>query len=101
MIAVGMQPSEGALELGACSSRCDRDAPLAAHTLAAKVRHAVERKQYPRSRETVCNIIRDSHVMSNEICAIALWALLRIAESDKEKHCTIDDRRKSKLANQY
>ena len=64
MIAVEIQPSEGALEFGACFSHRDSDAVLAAHTVAVILLHA---KQYPGSRRTVCNITHDSDVMSNKI----------------------------------
>ena len=50
-----------------------RDSRLVA-TAAAKVQYAVERKQYPGSRGTVFNIVRDTDVMSDEVWAIAVWA---------------------------
>ena len=81
MIAVEIQPSEGALGFGAriggCSSHRNSDAPLAAHTVTIKLLHA---KQYPGSRRTVCNITHDSDVMSNKICTIDIWAGLARSE---------------------
>ena len=54
-----------------------------AHTLAAKVRHTVERKHYAGSRGTVCDIVRDSDVTSNEIyCCLGWTCLLQIAVTE-------------------
>jgi hypothetical protein len=54
-----------------------------AHKLAAKVRHTVERKQYAGSRGTVCDIVRDSDVTSNEIyCCLGWTCLLQIAVTE-------------------
>ena len=54
-----------------------------AHTLTAKVRHTVERKQYAGSRGTVCDIVRDSDVTSNEIyCCLGWTCLLQIAVTE-------------------
>ena len=74
MITVGMHPSEGAHEPGACSSHRDREIRDSSLAAAAKVQYAVERKQYPGSRGTVFKIVRDTDVMSNEVWAIAVWA---------------------------
>ena len=54
-----------------------------AHTLTAKVRHTVERKQYAGSRGTVCDIVRDSDVTSNEIyCCLGWTCLLQITVTE-------------------